>query len=597
MIEVLKKGISFFKMYGTREFLKRLIEKREERNSVSYVDWKRKQYTKSAVRKAHRVMSSFIKDEELTIILYINDVSLLDELLNSIMEQTYTHFRVYLFFPSEIDYAIYESIFFDDRILFFSWESEKKVLRCIKEPACGDYLLIGKNISRFETFAFEKFVYESENKTKQKQSGYHIKPSQKDVLYSDSEMYREGEVLTPIFKPDYNKALLMSHNYIGNCVCVKKELIVDKPDIWGMLLRGSMWEIVLNLSRDKYDFFHVPTVLFRQKNEKQENNDCSWLKKYIGTDEIDRFLSEDGLYYYDIHYKLNDTPLVSIIIPNKDHIDVLQRCLDSIDKSNYKFLEVIIVENNSTESETFQFYNSIIQKKIPYSYSINIVFWKENSGFNYSALNNYGAQYSKGKYIILLNNDIEIITANWIEIMISELADPEVGIVGTKLFYPDDTIQHAGIVVGIGGRIRGVASNMLSGLRRDAYSYCERANTRMYYSAVTAACLMVSKDLFWEVGGLTEELAVAFNDVDFCLKVIEKGYKVLYCPSVEAYHHESKSRGSENTPEKLKRFQGEIQYMRNHWEAYFQNGDPNYNPNLSLIKNDYSIGMNRNELL
>jgi len=244
---------------------------------------------------------------------------------------------------------------------------------------------------------------------------------------------------------------------------------------------------------------------------------------------------------------------------------------------------VIIVENNSTEEETFAYY-----KQLPSN--IQVVTWEANGVFNYSAINNYGARFAKGEYLLLLNNDIEILTPDWLEELVSTCQREEVGIVGARLFYPDDTIQHAGIVVGIGGHARGIASNMFVGLRKVKDGYLHKTAIQLNYSAVTAACLLVKRQVFEEVGGLTEELAVAFNDVDFCLKVRAKDYLVCYNPYVVAYHYESKSRGSEDSPEKQKRFHDEIDYMREHWNTILRKGDPYYNINLSRVKNDYSLG-------
>jgi len=252
-----------------------------------------------------------------------------------------------------------------------------------------------------------------------------------------------------------------------------------------------------------------------------------------------------------------------------------------------------VVENNSTMQETFAYYEKLTGK--PYDADdvsegtlsggnvIRVVTWKE--GFNYSAINNFGASYAKGEYYVLLNNDIELITEDWLEEMVANCQRKDVGIVGAKLLYDDDSVQHAGIVVGIGG----VAGNMFVGLKKDRDGYMHKASLQMNYSAVTAACLMVKARVFTQVGGLTEELAVAFNDVDFCLKVRKAGYLVVYNPSVRAYHYESKSRGAEDTVEKMQRFDREIAWMKEHWADILEKGDPFYNPNLTLKKSNYSL--------
>ena len=214
------------------------------------------------------------------------------------------------------------------------------------------------------------------------------------------------------------------------------------------------------------------------------------------------------------------------------------------------------------------------------------MFWPDE--FNYSAINNFGASEAKGDYLLLLNNDVQVITEDWLEGLLSNCQREDVGIVGAKLFYPDDTIQHAGIVIGIGG----VAGAVFTGLPGVYSGYLHKASIQQNLSAVTAACMMVKRSVYEELGGLEEKLKVAFNDVDFCLKARDKGYLVVYNPEVKLYHYESKSRGTEDSKEKIRRFQNEIEYMRSHWLKLLKEGDPMYNPNLTLTKWDYSLKNN-----
>ena len=315
---------------------------------------------------------------------------------------------------------------------------------------------------------------------------------------------------------------------------------------------------------------------------------------------------------------------------------MLRRCLASIQNSTYKNYEVIIIENNSVEPETFAYYQELLggrasrsrqkqhamgiagsgtpmenqgtgssfrarkepdgttdvvekrrkcqgESHLPGGQRIQIAVWEE--GFNYSAINNFGATFAKGSYFILLNNDIEIITQGWIEELLGNCQRPEVGIVGARLYYPDNTIQHAGIVVGIDG----IAANMFPGLRRGQEGYYHKAAIQLNYSAVTAACMMVSKELYEELHGLEEQLTVAFNDLDFCLRAGAAGYLVVYNPFVEAYHYESKTRGEEDTQEKVRRFGEEIEFIRTRWITLLKQGDPYYNPNFSLKKCNYAL--------
>ena len=217
------------------------------------------------------------------------------------------------------------------------------------------------------------------------------------------------------------------------------------------------------------------------------------------------------------------------------------------------------------------------------------MYWSDE--FNYSAINNFGVKHARGDYLLLLNNDVEVITTDWLEELTANCQRKDVGIVGARLYYPDDTIQHAGIVIGIGG----VAGALFVGMPRMFTGYLHKAAIQQDLSAVTAACMMVKRSVYEELGGLEEELKVAFNDVDFCLRAREKGYLVVYDPNVELYHFESKSRGTEDSKEKIRRFQNEIEYMRSHWLELLKKGDPMYNPNLTLTKWDYSLRNNQKE--
>ena len=276
---------------------------------------------------------------------------------------------------------------------------------------------------------------------------------------------------------------------------------------------------------------------------------------------------------------MQGTPLVSIVIPNKDEKDTLKACLESIkEKTTYPSYEIVIVENNSQTSEIFEYYKEINGKD-----GIRVVTWKEP--FNYSKINNFGFQYAKGDYVICLNNDITVITPSWIEEMLGYCQRPGTGIVGVRLYFPDDTIQHAGIIVGMGG----CAGSLFVGMNRKRTGYMHKAALVQDLSAVTAACMMVKREAFEAAGGFEESLAVAFNDVDFCLKVRRAGYLVVYNPYAELYHYESKTRGLEDSPEKQRRFQSEIEYMRCHWLDILKKGDPYYNRNFSLKDCNYSI--------
>ena len=284
---------------------------------------------------------------------------------------------------------------------------------------------------------------------------------------------------------------------------------------------------------------------------------------------------------YHVIYDTPGDPLISIVIPNKDHVDDLDKCIQSIlTKSIYKNYEFVIVENNSEEQKTFEYYEKI-QKKHD---NITVVTWEK--GFNYSAINNYGVQFTKGDYLLFLNNDTEMITETALSELLGCCMREDVGAVGAKLLYSDDTVQHAGVVIGFGG----YAGHVNMGIKRDDYGYMVRARINCNYSAVTAACMMTKKSLFEQVGGFDEQFVVACNDVDYCVKIRELDKWVIYNAFSEWYHYESKSRGYEDTPEKLKRFEGEVEKFQKKWPEILEKGDPFYNPNFPINRAPFTWG-------
>ncbi len=407
--------------------------------------------------------------------------------------------------------------------------------------------------------------------------------SDEDKLLSELNVYTD-----PRFKPDFNLTLLRTQNYICHFLVVKKELF-EKIGRFNDEYDGAQdFDFVLRASEvlDPSEIYHIPKVLYHWRMHKASTASNPESKMYAftaGKRALEDYLKRQGLEakvemgkslgIYDVHYKVIGQPLVSIIIPNKDHIDDLSRAIESIQKkSTYTNLEFIIVENNSTEKETFEYYEKLQNKWE----NVKVVYWKDE--FNYSAINNYGVSFSKGEYILLLNNDTEMINPKSIEDMLGYCQLKEVGIVGAKLLYPDDTIQHAGVIVGLGG----IANHAFVNLDKKNGGYFNMAFTASDVSAVTGACLMIKRSIFEEVDGLDPAFKVAFNDIDLCMKTREKNYLVVYDPHALFYHFESKSRGIEDTPEKIERFNGEIELFENKWSQIFISGDPYYNPNFSL---------------
>lgn len=422
-----------------------------------------------------------------------------------------------------------------------------------------------------------------------------INRSNADFIYSDEDKIDEnGKCSSPHFKPDYSPEMLMSQNYICHLACIKKTLLQEV----GYFRKGydgsQDHDLFLRIVEKANNIKHIPTVLYHWRAIEGSTALDLNHKKYAF--EAGRLAIEDALQRrgiigkvslgiaqgtYRVERAIIGMPLVSIIIPFKDEPQVLDKCLDSIiSKSTYLNYEIIAVSNNSSNDIPKQ----IVEKyKLKYE---KIKYLEFNHPFNYSEINNFAVNNASGQHIILLNNDIEIITADWIESMLQFSQLKEVGAVGAKLLYPNDTIQHAGVIVGING----VAGHSHKYYPADNYGYFGRLILNQNISAVTAACLMVKKEIYTAVKGLNEiDFKVAFNDIDFCLRVVEAGYLNVYTPFGAAYHHESLSRGYEDNEEKKARFDTECANFKLRHKDKLKSGDPFYNKNLTLEIENFSL--------
>lgn len=416
-----------------------------------------------------------------------------------------------------------------------------------------------------------------------------------DFIYTDENTFHEKpeDAFCPHFKPDYAPDTLRSYNYICHFTVFSRELL-DEVGKFRREFDGSQdYDMVLRLTEKASRIVHIPEILyFWRAHGGSVAGDIS-AKPYT-LDAARRALGEHldrvGLVgevedssipsTYRIKYAISGWPKVSIVIPNMDHADTLRTCISSIlEKTTYENFEIVIIENNSRKEETFAYYDEL--KTDP---RIQIVTWEGK--FNYSAINNFGVrEAATGEYILLLNNDIEVITPDWLQEMLMFAQRPDVGAVGAMLYYPDDTIQHAGVVLGIGG----VAGHAHKYFPRGDFGYMSRATIAQDLSVVTAACVMLPRTVWDEVGGLDETFEVAFNDVDLCMRIRKAGYLIVWTPYAELYHYESKSRGAEDTPEKKKRFEGEVRRFQARWKSELAAGDPYYNPNLTLVREDFSV--------
>lgn len=450
-----------------------------------------------------------------------------------------------------------------------------------------------------------------------------------DYIYCDEATFKNGNIdnmITLHFKPDYAIDNLRANNYICHFSVFSRELL-EGTELFRSRFDGSQdHDMILRLTTAAKHVVHVPKLLYYWRSHKGSVASDISAKTYAieaARGAVADHLTQSGFENFKIEstrafetifrirYELTSYPKVSIIIPNKDHLPDLKRCVDSIlEKSTYENYDIVIVENNSVTDEIFTYYEEI--SKHP---RIRVVTYEEKE-FNYSRINNFGAGYADGEYLLLLNNDTQVITVNWIEEMLMYALRDDVGVVGAKLYYENKTIQHAGIVIGLGAhRTAGHSHHKVA---MENVGYMGRLCYAQDVSAVTGACMMVKKSLYQELGGLSEEFAVALNDVDFCLRVREKGLLVVFTPFAELFHFESVSRGSDlkiSKREKARlareaakrggagpaaddgnseRYNKEAALFRNKWKKILQEGDPYYNINFSLDRSDYSLRMHKN---
>lgn len=414
-----------------------------------------------------------------------------------------------------------------------------------------------------------------------------------DFIYTDENTFHEtpADAFCPHFKPDFAPDTLRANNYICHLTTFKKSLL-NEAGLFRKECDGSQdFDMVLRLTEKAKCIVHIPKILYYWRAHKNSVAEDVSAKPYVidaAHKAISDHLERVGLKgqvldsvvpsMYRLKYEIVGQPLVSILIPNKDHIDDLQRCLDSIfSKTTYSNYEIIIIENNSELQETFDYYQTLRDSRV------RIVNWKGK--FNYSAINNFGFRESRGEHVLLLNNDTEIISPDWIQEMLMYSQRKDVGAVGAKLYYPDHTIQHAGIGIGL----LTLAGHYHRHFDGNHPGYMGRLIYAQDLSAVTGACVMMRRDVYEQIHGLDETFEVAFNDVDMCMRIRQAGYLIVWTPFAELYHYESKSRGLDDAPDKRERFVGEVQRFQKRWKKELEAGDPYYNPNFSLDKEDFTV--------
>lgn len=588
----LKKGLLYMKHYGPKEFWIRLHE-RFEPEEVPYGPWYENYRPDEAELEKQR-KAKFTSSPKISIAVpaYRTPMKYLKEMVDSVLAQTYPNWELCIVNASpdqeEMSRYLRQQAKADSRIHICELTENLGIAEntnAALSMAEGDYIALLDHDDLLAPNALYEVVRRIEKKDA-------------DLIYTDEDKVTEdlSEHFQPHLKPDFNLDLLRSNNYICH-LCVVRRSIVKAVGGFRKEFDGAQdYDFIFRCVEASREIAHVPEILYHWRTHKASTADNPASKMYAfeaGRRAIEAHLKRTGvegqvshtpdLGFYRVKYALKERPLVSIIIPNKDEAQTLKNCLESIwEKSTYTNYEILVIENNSTSQEIFQYY-----KKLSEEGTVRLLRYKEP--FNYAAINNYGAKHAKGEYLLFLNNDVELITPDWLEELLGICERPEVAGVGVKLLYPDNTIQHAGCVIGIGG----IAGHMFVNMPAERTGYLHKASLLQDMSAVTAACMMVKRSSFEAVGGFTEELAVAFNDVDLCLKLRDAGGLIVYDPYVQLYHMESKTRGAEDDQSKVRRFQTEIEYMRTHWIDLLKNGDPYYNKNLSLTKWNYSLKPNQ----
>lgn len=585
----IQKGFRYLKHYGLREFLVRLSE-RMEPEEVPYGPWfekhkaSREQLEKQRARKWDRTPLLSI-----VVPAYRTPEEFLEQMMDSLLAQSYENWELCIANGSPED----------DRMQKVLREYTKKDSR-IRVKNLEENLGIAGNTNAALGMASGEFVGLLDHDDLLAPNALYevadriVADEQTDVLYTDEDKVTTDlkEHFQPHFKPDFSIDLLRSNNYICHFFVVRRTLL-EKTGGFRREFDGAQdYDFIFRCTEAAEKIVHIPEVLYHWRTHKESTADNPVSKMYAfeaGKRAIESHLErcrEQGVVshtkdmgFYRVDYPVQGSPLVSVVIPNKDHSDMLMRCVNSIkEKTTWKNYEIIIAENNSVQKETFDCY-----QKLQEDSRIRVITWERE--FNYSAINNFAVREARGEYLLFLNNDVEVISEGWMTFMLGNCQREEVGIVGAKLYYPDDTIQHAGTIIGIGG----IAGHAFLNMPRSRTGYLHKASIQLNVSAVTAACMMMKRSVFESLQGFEERLSVAFNDVDLCLRTVQAGYLVVYLPWAQLYHYESRSRGAEDSEEKIRRFQGEIEFMRSRWIGLLKSGDPYYNKNLTLSKWNYSL--------
>lgn len=572
---------SFIKDYGFKEFLHTYSS---NANESHYHRWFLKQRVRKTEVELQKQMT-FPYEPKISIIVATFNTSkeFLDDMVGSVINQSYSNWQLCIADGSDTNFVIdyleqrYSN---ESKIVWKKLEKNYGIsgnMNGALALADGDYV----GLYDHDDFLEEDCLFEVVKS---------LQDFRYDIVYTDEDKFDNDSkfFVDPNFKPDYNVDLFRSHNYITHFFCVNKKII---DEVGGMIPEydgAQDYDFMFRCIEKANGIHHIHRILYHWRIHPLSTAGNPESKMYCyeaGQKAIQAHYQRTGVdatvemvpkpYYglYHTTYSTKDNPLVSIVIPNMNHKDVLKTCIDSLYSTNsYQNFEIIIIENNSNQQEIFDYYTELESTHD----NIHVVYWE--GIFNYSAINNYGVKSAKGDYLLFLNNDTEVIEPKAIAEMLGCCMRPEVGIVGAKLLYEDDTVQHAGVVVGFNN----YAGHVFTEIDKDDLGYMMRPIINCDYSAVTAACMMVKKSVFDEVNGFDEQFEVACNDVDFCLRVRETGKLVVYNAFALWHHYESKSRGYEDSIEKVQRFENEMNKFYERWKTFIEKGDPYYNKNFKI---------------
>lgn len=583
---------------GVRGFFAKLDYKKREKEAM-------KQFgtasfpSEEQAKRERETKFAYMPKISILVPLYNTDETMLKEMIDSVLYQTYENWQLCLADGSDAAHAYVEDVC--RKYMEAEGERTRIVYRRLtrNEGISGNTnqcykLADGEYIGLFDhddvlhpsvLFEYVKAINEQGA----------------DYLYCDETTFQSGDInhmLTMHFKPDYAPDNLRANNYICHFSVFKRTLL-EGTELFRSQFDGSQdHDMILRLTDRAKKVVHIPRLMYYWRCHPASVASNIGAKTYAidaARGAVADHLRSHGYEnfkitstrafetIFKIRYEIIGSPKISIVIANKDHAEDLKRCISSIyEKSTYDNWEIIVVENNSTEDSIWAYY-----KELEKDGKVRVVVYEAEGSFNYSAVNNFGASFATGEYILLLNNDTEVITVNWLEELLMYAQREDVGAVGAKLYYPDKTIQHAGVVLALGAHRTAGHSHYKQ--PKANLGYMGRLCYTQNVSAVTGACLMVKKALFDEVGGLDEGFAISLNDVDFCLKLREKGYLNVFTPFAECFHYESVSRGLDDQGEKAERYNRESEQFRAKWKDVLDAGDPYYNKNFSLDRSDFSL--------